>query len=165
MRTSFDFTVTSSMSPNVPGPCCTELEEQGDGGTRLKEQDANLGVMGAGHPADARATMENTGIEVAMTRLQTQNRRCWGDEHVSWTADTVRLVSHGRKLSRRVDDGYINHVGGRALLLSTYTSPTYPSDTLSKDLSIKSSIQSRTLPDSLIGSTSTTTNRTIEFPL
>jgi hypothetical protein len=27
-------------------------------------------------------------------------------------------------LSRRVADGYINHVGGRALLLSTYTSPT-----------------------------------------
>jgi hypothetical protein len=138
------------MSPNVLGPCCTELEKQGDGGTRLREQDANLRVVGAGHPADARATMENTGIEVAITRLQIQNGRCWSDEHVSWTADTVRLVSHGRKLSRRVDDGYINHVGGRALLLSTYTSPTilqtiYPKTSLSNHPSNLGSYQTPSL--------------------
>jgi hypothetical protein len=82
------------MSPNVLEPYCTELEEQGDGGTRLREQHANLGVMGAGHPADARATMENTGIEVAMTSLQIQKRGCWNDEHVSCTADILRLVCH-----------------------------------------------------------------------
>ena len=66
------------MSPNVSGPCRTELEEQADG------------VI----------------------------------EYVSCAADPVRLVSHGRKLSQTVDEGYINHVGDRAMLLSTYTSPT-----------------------------------------
>jgi hypothetical protein len=58
----------------------------------LREQAANLGVMGAGHPADARATMENTGIEVAIHHPNNVKRakdirvqRRATDDH-SWTA-------------------------------------------------------------------------------